>query len=73
MVRMAVEGSRNHRLNAASFNLGQLIGADLLELDAVAGALLVAALASGLGETEARRTIESGIAAGQRCPRRRSA
>ncbi|MGI9118791.1 MAG: bifunctional DNA primase/polymerase [Acidimicrobiales bacterium] len=72
-VRMAIPGSRNHRLNSASFNLGQLVGSGLLELDAVAGALLVAALASGLGETEAMRTIESGLAAGQRCPRGRTA
>ncbi len=70
---MAVEGTRNHRLNAAAFSLGQLVGAGLLHLDAVAGALLVAALASGLGETEAMRTIGSGLAAGQRCPRGRTA
>jgi hypothetical protein len=73
MVRMAPTGQRNHTLNSASFNLGQLVGAGLLELDAVAGALLIAALASGLGEIEAMRTIESGLRAGQRCPRGRTA
>lgn len=72
-VRMAVEGNRNHTLNRAAYSLGQLVGSGLLDLHGVAGALLVAALGSGLGETEAMRTIESGLAAGQRCPRRRSA
>lgn len=72
-VRMAVPGCRNATLNSAAFNLGQLVGGGLLELDAVAGALLVAALASGLGETEAMKTIESGLRAGQGCPRGRTA
>jgi hypothetical protein len=72
-VRMATVGTRNHTLNSASFALGQLVGGGLLDLDAVAGALLGAALAAGLGETEAMRTIESGLAAGRRCPRGRTA
>jgi hypothetical protein len=70
---MAPPGRRNATLNSAAFSLGQLVGGGLLDVDAVAGALLIAALASGLGETEAMRTIESGLKAGQCHPRGRTA
>ncbi len=72
-VRMAVAGTRNDRLNSASFSLGQLVAAGQLDLHEVAGALLEAAVAAGLSETEAQRTIESGMAAGLRHPRGRTA
>jgi hypothetical protein len=72
-VRTAVAGTRNDRLNNASFSLGQLVADGLLELNEVAGTLLAAAVSSGLGEREAMRTIESGLKAGQRYPRGRTA
>ncbi len=72
-VRTAIPGTRNHRLNAAAFSLGQLVAGGQLDLNLVAGTLLDAAIAAGLAETEARRTIESGIAAGQLQPRGRTA
>ena len=63
------EGGRNARLNKAAFAVGQLVsGGELEELYAVA-ALLDAALAAGLPEAEARRTIRSGFDTGQREPR----
>lgn len=72
-VRMAPTGTRNHTLNAASFALGQLVGGGVLDVNHTAGVLLEAALAAGLGETEARRTIESGLGAGEAQPRGRTA
>ncbi len=72
-VRMAPVGTRNHTLNAASFSLGQLVGGGVLDVNETAGALLEAALAAGLSEAEATRTIESGLNAGQHQPRGRTA
>jgi hypothetical protein len=69
-VRTAPEGCRNDTLNRASFNLGQLVGAGLLDLRGVAVALWDAAAACGLPESEAERTIESGLNAGMANPRR---
>ena len=63
------EGGRNHALNRAAFNLGQLIPAGYVtEADAVTE-LTAAALRMGLTEREAARTIASGLTAGQRHPR----
>jgi hypothetical protein len=71
-VRSAAVGTRNHTLCAAAFSLGQLVAAGTtLERDHVIGALLDAARAAGLDETEARRTIASGMRAGFEHPRRR--
>lgn len=72
-VRRATIGERNHRLNRAAFNLGQLAGAGLLDLAGIEAGLLAAAVAVGLGEREALRTIASGLAAGGRSPRLRDA
>jgi len=60
---------RNHTLNRASFRLGQLVAAGLLDPDAVTAELLAAAQACGLGEREARATIASGLAGAARKPR----
>jgi hypothetical protein len=65
----AVEGSRNHTLNRAAFNLGQLSAAGLLDPDQVTAALEKVAIGIGLGAAETRRTIASGLAAGRRHPR----
>ncbi|MCL4251809.1 MAG: bifunctional DNA primase/polymerase [Anaerolineae bacterium] len=67
-VRTATEGSRNNALFWAACHLGNLVAAGLNE--ATAGAeLLAAALAVGLGEREAQRTIKSGFAIGKKYPR----
>lgn len=65
----AVEGTRNVTLNAAAYSLGQLIAGGELDEAFVRSQLLIAAQAVELGEIEARRTIQSGIAAGIQHPR----
>jgi hypothetical protein len=69
----AAVGSRNDALVRAAFSLGQLVGARLLDATDVSGRLLGAALHAGLDETEARRTIRSGLEAGLTQPRRAAA
>jgi hypothetical protein len=66
----AREGVRNNVLNLVAFNLGQLIEAKLLPRSEVEALLFSGALSIGLGELETRRTIQSGIEAGIRHPRR---
>lgn len=68
-VSAAGEGGRNHALNRAAFNLGQLIAAGQLTEDQVAAELTAAAVSAGLEVTEATCTIASGLRAGQRHPR----
>lgn len=70
-VRSAQEGTRNHSLNQAAFALGQLVAASWagLERGDAEGLLLDTALACGLGENEARKTIRSGLDAGELEPR----
>lgn len=65
----AQPGGRNDALNRAAYCLGQLVAGAGLDEDAVTGALTTAALAAGLSEAEAVRTIASGLAAGARTPR----
>jgi hypothetical protein len=68
-VRSAPVGQRNHTLNAAAYNLGQLIAAGALHQDRVVEALAVAAKTAGLETAETTATIESGLTAGARRPR----
>lgn len=65
----AVEGTRNATLNRAAFSLGQLVGAGLLDHDEVAAELERVAADIGLGITEIRRTVASGLSAGLNQPR----
>jgi hypothetical protein len=68
-VRSAVEGTRNDTLNRVAYRLGQIVGAGaLLERD-VEGVLVDEAVALGLGEREAVRTVRSGLQAGEAAPR----
>ena len=69
-VRRLVVGERNHGLNRAAFCLGQLVGGGELAADLVHRELLTAALSTGLSESEASRTIRSGLGAGEQQPRR---
>lgn len=65
----AVEGQRNHLLNVAAYNLGQLVaGAGLPEV-IVVEALTAAAVACGLDDGEIHATIRSGLDSGAQSPR----
>ncbi len=68
-VHASIEGNRNDTLNKSAFALGQLVGAGALDQHHVRGELLAAAVAVGLGETEADATINSGLDAGAKEPR----
>lgn len=68
-VTSAPPGTRNVTLNRAAFSVGQLVAGGELDDAAASSALLAAALGCGLGEAEARRTIQSGMAGGARFPR----
>lgn len=65
----AMEGARNHTLNAAAFSLGTLVGAGALDSETVYDVLLGAAREAGLTERESRRTIASGLSSGTKHPR----
>ena len=68
-IEAAPKGTRNNRLNAAAFSLGQLVGAQALDRVEVERALLESARRAGLGQGEAGATIRSGIDAGMLKPR----
>ncbi|MBS0592030.1 MAG: bifunctional DNA primase/polymerase [Proteobacteria bacterium] len=70
-VAEAKEGTRNDTLNRAAFRLGQLSAAvpGFADDATLTAALLDAADAAGLGETEAVTTIASGLRAGHENPR----
>lgn len=69
------QGGRNHLLNSVSFTIGRLVGAGLLDRQAVVGELLDATRSWwGVGkppfsQIEAEKTINSGLTAGERSPR----
>ena len=65
----AIEGTRNATLNRAAFSLGQLVAAGLLDHNHVATELERVAEHIGLGATEIRRTVASGLSAGLNQPR----
>jgi hypothetical protein len=69
----ALPGQRNDTLNRAAFALGQLVGAQLLDESAARDELFSAAGRIGLPRVEAERTIASGLTAGTRRPRQRTA
>ena len=63
------QGRRNIALNRASFTLGQLVGARLLNRADVEMHLETVALELGLSIVEIRDTIRSGLDAGEAYPR----
>lgn len=69
-VALAVEGTRNDTLNRAAHAMGQLVGARILSAEEAGESLLQAAIAAGLGESEATATIRSGLTAGILNPRK---
>ena len=68
-VRSARPSTRNTTLNKAAYAIGTLVGAGALNQADVEYELLNAALATGLPEQEALRTIRSGLTAGIARPR----
>jgi hypothetical protein len=68
-LRSTLEGGRNAQLNAAAFNLGQLVGAGALARGTVEMELAAAASSIGLTDAETRATIASGIGKGMLQPR----
>ena len=68
-VRSASEGTRNATLNKAALKLGHLVAGAGLSESFVRGELYAAAIAAGLSDLEAQRTIQSGISKGMDEPR----
>ena len=66
VVRESSIGDRNHRLNWAAFRAGEHATAGTIDPGDAEAELLDAALAVGLGEREALRTIASGLTAAER-------
>ena len=66
VVRESSIGDRNHRLNWAAFRAGEHAAAGTIDPGDAEAELLDAALAVGLGEREALRTIASGLTAAER-------
>ncbi|MDP2849087.1 MAG: bifunctional DNA primase/polymerase [Humidesulfovibrio sp.] len=69
-VALAPQGSRNQTLNAAAFAVAQLVAGGEVDRSEAEAALLHAALRAGLSETEASKTLASGMAAGEQEPRK---
>jgi|GEM_PF-768086 len=73
-VKHAAPGTRNDMLNTAAFSLGQLVGAGHLQEAEVRAALFEASAVNHLvrddGEETVLATIESGLGAGKRDPRK---
>jgi putative DNA primase/helicase len=65
----APKHQRNTTLNLTSFKLGQLAAHGLLDLEAIKADLTRIAHEIGLGPDETRRTVQSGLHAGLKCPR----
>jgi hypothetical protein len=64
----AVEGQRNHTLNAVAYRAGRLVAAGELAEKVAFDELIDAAFTSGLKVNEAGRTFESGFRAGLQLP-----
>lgn len=73
-LRQTPEGERNATLNKAAFCLGQLVGGGVLPRDVIEQELRDACMANGLiaddGVAKYRATLESGLSAGIKQPRR---
>ena len=62
-VAMAGQGQRNQTLNTAAYKLGRFVASGELDARDVGEALVGVALAAGLNEREATRTVTSGLRA----------
>jgi hypothetical protein len=63
------EGERNDQLNRSAFNMGQFVGAGVIDRDVVELTLTEAAVLAGLPESEIERTLKSGLDKGIELPR----
>lgn len=68
LVATAPKGARNGLLNEQSYFIGRLVGAGLVGLGDAEAALLSAAKTSGHATWDARKTVKSGLTAGQLKP-----
>jgi len=68
-VTNAPEGTRNDTLNRAGFSIGQLVAGGEIDHDAARAALAAAGHTAGLGDSEIRATLASGLGAGMEDPR----
>jgi hypothetical protein len=66
---LAVDGTRNHQLNASAHSLGQLVASGQLGAEEVVAALVAVGQRIGLSEKECEATVMSGMGAGMRSPR----
>jgi putative DNA primase/helicase len=66
----APKHQRNDTLNKCAFKLGQFLPFEVLDRQTIAQQLAQVAAQIGLAEAEIHRTIESGLKAGSRYPRR---
>jgi len=69
-ITTAATGERNNALNTAAFKIGKHIAAGIIERDYAVQELTNAAITAGLGRSETKATIESGMAGGAAAPRR---
>ena len=65
----AAEGTRNHQLNVALFNMGRLVAAGAVCEQEAAAALIKQGQRIGLGAIECELTVASGMSAGMEQPR----
>jgi len=65
----AIEGTRNDTLNRAGWNLGTLVGANLMSREVAVQALTEAGQECGLPAREIAKTLDQALAAGEAHPR----
>jgi hypothetical protein len=68
LVATAPKGARNGLLNEQAYFVGRLVGAGLVGLGEAEAALLSAAKTSGHSSWDAKKTVKSGLTAGQAKP-----
>lgn len=69
----AREGNRNNALNRMAYQLGRLVGGEIISEDEARELVLGQAQTAGVGEKEANQTLHSGFKAGKRKPASRPA
>jgi hypothetical protein len=69
-LHLVAVGARNHQLNTAAFNLGQLVAVGALDAMEVVEELAAHAAQIGLEPTEITATIRSGLTEGMKHPRK---
>lgn len=67
-LRGITEGNRNNHINLSAFRMGQLVQRGMVNEADAERELLAAAVAAGTPETEALKTIRSGLGAGKTKP-----